>query len=117
MPPPTTTTAASVRTLWLSARPSPAPRRPAPRSVILGQDVLEDAAVDPPSVDAREPAEGRHEVDRPATPDLGARPHAGPGHEHRDALLVLRAVRAEPGLAPVGGTLRPDPQGDVPRRP
>src|SRR6185503_20484864 len=93
MPPPTTTTAASPRI----------GRAPLARAGIAsGEHFLEDAAVDAPRLHPRQAAERGHQVDGPPAPDLAARSHARPGHEHRNALLVLRAVRAQPRLLAMG---------------
>src|SRR6185436_13477389 len=103
MPPPTTTTAASPRI---------GRARPARTGTASGEHFLEDAAVDTPRLHPRQAAERGHQVDGPPAPDLAARPDARAGHEHRNALLVLRAVRAQSRFLAMGGLVVPDAEGD-----
>src|SRR5262245_21003452 len=81
-----------------AASPRIGPAPPASAGIASGEHFLEDAPVHAPRVHPRQAAERGHQVDGPPAPDLAARSHARPGHEHRNALLVFRAVRAQPRL-------------------
>src|SRR5262245_54277689 len=96
MPPPMTTTAASLRMVGYGTPPraAPVPRVAgegpftAGRAFAkdrLGEDVLEDPPVDAARIQVCQATEGRHQVDGPSVPDFGARADPGTSHQHRDA--------------------------------